>query len=1132
MSDNDQPINPPEKPKDTSTPEEPMLGKSQPLPNFEEPPGYEWQSKDEEAYLIDTEPVIKQASEKQDLPTDITAQPESDNGATVGVNLGNKVAPPPGSSDALPSRVEETDLSATRVTPSALRVNRTISTSTANQLPVSVQESETAEVTQETGGKKKTTLVESLREIMNIFKSSEPSGRGGGGQKPPAARHRKDRFDFGGCLIKVIVIFLFLAVVGIVIAGVFFVYQYFTIASTLPNVEDIQNYASQFETTRFYDRNGQMIYEMIDPNAGRRTYTKLEDISPYVLAATIAIEDKEFYNHPGFDLVALTRAMISNYTSGEVVSGASTITQQLARTLFFTPEERVEISYRRKAKEIILSSEITRRYSKDQILELYLNEINYGNMAYGIQAAAETYFNTNASDLTLPQAAFLAGLPQAPSVYDIFNNRDATLNRNKQVLIAMYNLSQERDCIDVSNSTEAVCLGPQQAADAYVEIENYEFKQRANPLVYPHWVTYIRYLLETQYDPQLIYHSGFRVYTTLDPYIQREADRIVKEQVEALADKNATDGALVALDPKTGEILAMTGSADFYNDEIAGQINMALQPRQPGSSIKPLTYAAAFEKGWTPATILWDVPSEFPPSGDPNDPRDPYKPVNYDGKFHGPVSLRSALANSYNVPAVKALDFVGIYDDPATIEEDGLIAFARRLGITTLTQNDYGLALTLGGGEVTLFEMTSAFSVFANNGAKVEPVAITRIEDHDGNVIFEAKPQESDQVMRAEHAYLISSILSDSAARAPMFGTNSILNLSFPAAAKTGTTNEYRDNWTIGYTPDLVTGVWVGNADNTPMVDTSGVSGAAPIWAEFMEIAVPHLTDNAPSIFTRPDGIVEKVVCVYSGTEPSEECPKTRTEIFAVDTLPPGKEDDLWKKVKLDTWTNLLASSACEGYTKDQLVLNVTDKWAKKWIEDTALGEAWLNEVGFKKPVIYIPRRECRADDPRPTLLFLGLDQRQTITSDTLDIYAVVNATKNFKDFYLEYGAGREPTKWITLVEPGGTPSEEPQKLLTWDTTKAELGIVTLRLVMRSTNNGHAEKILRLKIEVPTRTPTPTKTPKPTKTPTITPTPTGTSELTPTPGGEITPTPTPTDAGLFPWLPTVFPFFPTKTPVP
>jgi hypothetical protein len=301
------------------------------------------------------------------------------------------------------------------------------------------------------------------------------------------------------------------------------------------------------------------------------------------------------------------------------------------------------------------------------------------------------------------------------------------------------------------------------------------------------------------------------------------------------------------------------------------------------------------------------------------------------------------------------------------------------------------------------------------------------------------------------------------------------------------------------------------------MVDTSGVSGAAPIWAEFMEIAVPYLTNNSPSNFTRPEGIIEKQVCTYSGAEPSEYCQKTTTELFAADNPPPGKEDDLWKNVTLDTWTNLLASSACEGFTKEKLVLNVTDKWAKKWLDETPQGAAWLETVGFKQPVIYVPKRECRADDPRPTLLFVGLEDKQVITSDTLDIYAVINATENFQDYYLEYGVGREPTEWTRLLEPGGSISEELQKIFTWDTTQVEAGTVTLRLFMSSTKNGHAEKLLRLKIQVPTRTPTPTKTPKPTKTPTMTPTETPTPGPSETPG-EGTPTPTATH-----WWSTYFP---------
>ena len=982
-------------------------------------------------------------------------------------------APPPGTTDALPVHVDETDLGATRVIPTAF-------TQSSSQ-PI----------------------------IPNAPKPGVVLTRKP--RKMPA--QPKNGSKFGGCLIKGMVSLLFLLVLGLIAAGAFLVYQYFTIAATLPGIEDIKLKASQFETTRFYDRNGKLLYEMIDPNAGLRSYIPLDQISPQLIAATIAIEDKEFFNHPGFDAVASLRALIQNYTSGEVVSGASTITQQLARTLFFTPQERMEITVRRKAREIILASEITRRYSKEEILELYLNEIAYGNLAYGIEAAAEIYFNTTAGQLDLAQSAFLAGLPQAPSVYDIFTARDDTLNRLKQTLTAMYELSTEKNCILIPQSSEPICVDAQTAADAYGYIENYNFVQHANPLVYPHWVNYIKTLLETKYDAQTIYRSGFKVYTTLDPQMQVEADRIVAEQVAALAANNATDGALVAIRPSTGEILAMTGSADFYNDAIAGQINMAVSPRQPGSSFKPLTYAAAFEKSWTPATLIWDVPSEFPPSGNPDDTREPYKPVNYDGRFHGPVTVRSALANSYNIPAVKALEYVGIYDNPNIAGEDGLIAFAKRMGITTLTREDYGMSLTLGGGEVTLLDMTSAFSTFANNGLKIDPVAITRIEDFQGNLIFETPIENGTQVIKPEHAYLINSILSDTKARAPMFGANSILNLPFQAAAKTGTTNDYKDNWTLGYTPDLAVGVWVGNADNTPMVDTSGISGAAPIWAQYMTYAIPYLTNNSPSSFIRPPGIVDKVICALSGAEPSEYCPDQRSEIFAQDQLPLPKEDDLWKNAQVDTWTNLSSSPACPGFTAEKYVLNVTDPWAIKWIKEKEAGKAWAEKNGFTSPVIFVPARACKAEDPRPNLVFVGLEDRQTITTSPIDLYAVVNATANFESFYLEYGLGDNPSSWMRIVEQGGAASASPQKLLTWDVSSMPQGIVTLHLYMKSNNNGYAEKFLRLNLQMPlptaTNTPTVTLTPTVTATPTVTLTPTVTETPTVTPTETLTPTVTP-----------------------
>lgn len=1003
----------------------------------------------------------------EDMPTMMVDPANDDNEKTIIMDdLG---APPPGASDALPNHVDETDLGATRVIPTAFAHSMT---------PPTLPEKST---------------------VPAVLKRNP--------RKMPA--QPKKGVNLNGCMVKGLVILLFAMVLGLVIAGAFLVYQYFTIAASLPGIDDIKQKASQFETTRFYDRNGQLLYEMIDPNAGRRTYIPIDQISPALIAATIAIEDKEYYNHPGFDVFALLRALIQNYTSGEVVSGASTITQQLARTLFFTAQERVEISMRRKAREIILAAELTRRYSKDEILELYLNEISYGNLAYGIEAAAETYFNTTASELTLAQSAFLAGLPQAPSVYDIFTAREATLFRNKQTITAMYELSAEKNCIRIEDIEERICVDSQTAADVYAYIENYNFVQRANPMVYPHWVNYIITLLEEKYDDQTIYRSGFKVYTTLDPQLQIEADRIVAEQVASLVDNHATDGALVAIRPSTGEVLAMTGSADFYNDAIAGQINMALSPRQPGSSFKPLTYAAAFEKGWTASTLIWDVPSEFTPSGNPDDTREPYIPVNYDGKFHGPVTVRSALANSYNIPAVKALEYVGIYDDPDEAGEDGVIAFAKRMGITTLTRNDYGMALTLGGGEVTLFQMTSAFSTFANNGLKIDPVAITRIEDYQGNLIFEETIENGTQVIHPEHAYLITSILADGKARAPMFGSNSILNLPFQAAAKTGTTNDYKDNWTLGYTPDLAVGVWVGNADNSAMVNTTGISGAAPIWAQFMTYAVPYLSGGNPSSFTRPSGIVDKVICTASGTEPSQWCPDQRSEIFAQDQLPLPKEEDLWKNARVDTWTNLSASPACQEFTSEKYVLNVTDPWAIKWINEKDAGKAWAEKNGFSAPVIFVPSRACKGDDPRPTLVFVGLEDRQVISANTLDLYAVVNATANFDSFYLEYGYGDNPSVWMRLAESSNA-SASPQKLLTWDLAGAQNGIITLHLYMKSNNKGYAEKFLRLNLQLPTPTITQTPTITVTPTVTITPTMTETPTVTETPTSTLTPTETPT----------------------
>ncbi|MBP6177354.1 MAG: transglycosylase domain-containing protein [Anaerolineales bacterium] len=910
-------------------------------------------------------------------------------------------------------------------------------------------------------------------------------------------------FANSGCFLRGLIAMAFLAVISGLCVGSIFVYQYYSIASTLPDVSDLRNRASQFETTRILDRNGQTLYEILDPDAGRRTYIPLAQISPNLVAATIATEDKEFYTNPGFDPIAIVRALWQNYVTSGEGGGASTITQQLARALLLSPEERTQRTVTRKAREIILAAEITRRYTKDEIMELYLNEIYYGNLAYGVQAAAETYFGKSAKDLTMGEASFLAGLPQSPAVYDIYTNPEPTLIRQQQVLVLMFTLSNDQGCIKVSNSETPICIDPITATQAANDMKVYSFRPPSFDARYPHWVNFIRAQLEEQYDAQTIYRSGFVVYTTLDPVLQDKAQQLVTDQVAAMVDNNTHNGALVAIRPSTGEILAMVGSPDFNNDAISGQINMATSPtRQPGSSIKPFTYAAAFEKGWTPSTLIWDVPTQFPDGANP-----PYEPRNYDGKFHGGMTVRVALSNSFNIPAVKALEFVGVYDDPNTPQKDGLIGMAERLGITSLTRNDYGLSLTLGGGDVSLFDMTAAYSVFANNGQRIPPVSILKITDFAGNVIYEYQPQPGEQVIRAEHAYLISSILSDNNARSLMFGPNSPLNLSFPVAAKTGTTNDIRDNWTMGYNPDLVTGVWVGNADYTPMINSSGLSGAAPVWSQFMEFAVPYLTNGAPSSFKRPDGIMDKVVCKLSGAEPSNLCDNQYTEVFASDQPPLRPGQDLARRVKIDLWTGLESSDACKGPTEEETVLNVTDKWARDWL-DSGGGRDWLENNNLPAHPRYAPDRECSASDPQP-IIELKLTDGEVITSTTLEIKGSAAADSGFKKWVLEYGLGAQPDAWTLLSE-----SSNPVKdgtLFTWNINQPN-GIISLRLTLFGEKAEVEKRIsLNLSLPIPTvPTSTPTQTPTfvpPSETPTIeiiapseTPTPTEIPTETPTPG--------------------------------
>ena len=611
-------------------------------------------------------------------------------------------------------------------------------------------------------------------------------------------------------------------------------------------------------STFIYDREGNLLYEMFDPQAGRHMAVTLADLPTYVIDATLAVEDPNFYDNPGFDPRHILRAAWQNLQQGSIVSGASTVTQQLVRNVFFDEEERYEQSYNRKIKEALLAFQVSQWYSKDEILQMYLNEIWYGALSYGIESAAWTFFNKHARELSLAEAALLVGLPQSPVAYDPFVNYKAAKARQATVLDRM-----------VVNGY----ITPEEAEAA--KNEPLAFAPRNIDIRSPHFVMYVRDLLEQQLGPERLRRGGLRVYTTLDPRLQAIAQEAAREHIATIKHLDANNAAVVAMDPRTGEVLAMVGSVDYWDVSIQGQVNMAVADRQPGSTLKPFTYATAFEKlGWAPSTILIDQPTSFP--GGQGMP--PYQPKNHDLRYRGPVTVRWALAASLNVPAVLALQAVGL---PAMLDT------VHRMGITSLTDPDrLGLAVTLGGGEVKLIDLVYAYAAFANNGLQVgspvpperkvpgmrefEPVSILKITDELGNVLYEYRPPAGAEVISSQIAFLISDILSDDEARAPTYGRHSFLDIGRPAAAKTGTTDNYRDGWTVGYTPQLVAGVWVGNADNQPMKDVYGVSGAGYIWGNFMRRALEGVP---PVPFQRPSGLVRATTCKITGQLATSGCP-------------------------------------------------------------------------------------------------------------------------------------------------------------------------------------------------------------------------------------------------------------------
>ncbi len=640
-------------------------------------------------------------------------------------------------------------------------------------------------------------------------------------------------------------------------------------------------------SVRITDRNGRLLYDALPPEGGRHTVTALTDIPLALQQATIATEDSHFYQNPGIDLAGIVRAAWINLTGGETLAGGSTITQQVARKLLMSTAEQGDRSLRRKLREAILAWNLARQLSKDEILALYLNQMYYGNLAYGVEAASQTYFGKPAAELDLAESALLAGLPQAPSAYDPFSQPDAAKKRQGVVLGLM---------------VKSGAIAAKQAALA--EAEPLVYNSRPYPIQAPHFVLMVRQEVEQLVSQEEVYRlGGLTVRTTLDLDWQQQAEQAVHHQIDQLkkeGDKsvsfNVNDAALVAMNPNNGEILAMVGSADYFDAQISGAVNMALAPRQPGSALKPLIYAAALDPAqpdpWTAATMLLDVSTNFTTHDGKA-----YIPENYDEQEHGPVLARQALASSLNIPAVLTLQHVGL---------ERLFTLAGSLGITTLGDpDDYDLSLALGGGEVNLTELTAAYGALANGGFKVTPVDILDITDPQGNLVYTPTQPERGRVIDERVAWLVSDILSDDGAREIGFGRNSVLNIGRPAAVKTGTTTNFHDNWTIGYTQDLVVGVWAGNADYKAMRKINGLTGAAPIWAEFMRSA---LTGQPERTFSRPPGLTQVEICALSGLLPSADCPYRRLEWF-INGTQPTRIDTVFRKVTLDASTGLLAGA-------------------------------------------------------------------------------------------------------------------------------------------------------------------------------------------------------------------------------
>lgn len=712
-----------------------------------------------------------------------------------------------------------------------------------------------------------------------------------------------------------------------------FVLFFLFILKDLPSPEKLNQPGTIAYSSHIYSRDNKLLYEIFhDQN---RTPITLNNLPNHVKWATIAIEDKDFYKHQGISVFGGMLRALRDTVLGKKLQGGSTITQQLVKSALLTPERTIE----RKVKEIILALLVERTYTKDQILEMYLNQVPYGGTAWGIEEASRLYFGKGTKQLKLHESALLAGLPQAPTSYSPFSNPTAAKNRQVAVLQRMLEEKYiSKTAFDNAVKTKLV------------------YATSKTSIFAPHFVFYVKEILEKEYGLKTVQEGGLRVYTTLDYSLQKQAETILNEELDELKDLNVGNGAALVTRPSTGEIIVMVGSRDFFSGQY-GAYNVTTALRQPGSSIKPLNYAIGIERRLvTAGTMFLDTPTCF------NVPfQKAYCPQNYDGKFHGPAQVRFALANSYNIPAVKMLAVNGVTD---------FIASASAMGISTFTDpSRYGLSLTLGGGEVKMTDMAKAFSVFSNQGIATSLTPILKVTDRFGKVLYEyknpnvvkdiEKPLDypnylyipGKRVLSRETTFIISHILLDPFARLAAFGTGSYLVVPGRSgvSVKTGTTDDLRDNWTIGYNPNFLATVWVGNNDNSPMNPylTSGITGAAPIWNRIMQAVLKNQKDLWPK---KPDNVTGLQICSISGLLPSNDDEESRKncgarfEYFIKGTEPKTRES-LKQRVRIDKNTNRLASQSQTDNVEEQEKLVIRDQFSTYCIDcnHDAEGSAIVN---------------------------------------------------------------------------------------------------------------------------------------------------------------------------------------------